>query len=94
LTLSERQAIREKKMVLECLMKIPQCLNHLEKLLETFTTENVSNMVADDPSKGNIMERAANEYNHLQHLLVKTSNTELVAHLREVNVSLILSFSS
>ena len=87
LTLSERQAIREKKTVLECLMKIPQCLSHLERLLDNLTTETVSKLMDDNPAQGNVMERAANEFNHLQHLLVKCSNTEMVANLTKVKPS-------
>nr|CAG4641569.1 EOG090X03KZ [Eurycercus lamellatus] len=76
LTLSERQSLREKKLVLECLMKIPASLDHLEKLLLHITeSENISKMIEDDQTKGSVMERAANEFNHLQHLLVKCNST-------------------
>lgn len=87
LKLSERQAVREKKLVLECLMKIPHCLSHLEGLLEGLTHEGVAAPTVDDhqdPAKGLVMERAANEFNRLQHLLVKCSGTATVALYREV----------
>ena len=85
ITLSERQSLREQKMLLECLMKIPASLNNLEKLLNLTVTETISCMLDEDPSKGNVIGRAANEYNQLQHLLVKCSNTPLmVSDLKKV----------
>ena len=72
-------------MLLECLMKIPASLNNLEKLLNLTVTETISCMLDEDPSKGNVIGRAANEYNQLQHLLVKCSNTPLmVSDLKKV----------
>ncbi len=85
ITLSERQSLREQKMLLECLMKIPSSLNNLEKLLNVTMSETINSMLEEDPSKGNVIGRAANEYNQLQHLLVKCNNTPLmVSDLQKV----------
>ena len=84
LTLSERQILRERKLVIESIMKIPQCLEHLEKLLEHVTSETIPKMLEDDPTKGNVIERAANDFNQLQHLIVKCSNSSVIHHLKEV----------
>lgn len=85
ITLSERQGLREQKMLLECLMKIPASLNNLEKLLNVTMSETINSMLEEDPSKGNVIGRAANEYNQLQHLLVKCNNTPLmVSDLQKV----------
>jgi len=79
LTLSEAQSLREKKLALECLMKIPVSLDHLEKLLANISMpETISKMIEDGSSKGNVMERAANEFNQLQHLVVKCGNSSAV----------------
>ena len=76
LTLSEAQSLREKKLALECLMKIPVSLDHLEKLLINISMpETISKMIEDGSSKGSVMERAANEFNQLQHLVVKCGNS-------------------
>ena len=40
LTLSEAQSLREKQLALECLMKIPVSLDHLEKLLINIYARN------------------------------------------------------
>lgn len=72
LSLSERQNLREKRIVLESLMKIPASLEHLELLIANITnSESIFKMVEDDQTKGCIMERTANELNHIQHLLAK-----------------------
>ena len=76
--------MREKKSVLECLMRVPQCLDHLEKLLGKLSSETFPKTAEDTIESGNVMERAANEYSQLQHLLVKCNNTSVVAHLKEV----------
>jgi len=79
LSLSEAQSLREKKLALECLMKIPISLDHLEKLLVNISTpETISKMIEDSSSKGSVMERAANEFNQLQHLVVKCGNSSTV----------------
>ena len=79
LSLSEAQSLREKKLALECLMKIPISLDHLEKLLVNISMpETISKMIEDGSSKGSVMERAANEFNQLQHLVVKCGNSSKV----------------
>ncbi len=59
-------------------MKIPTSLDNLEKLLNLTMSETINSMLQEDPTKGNIIGRAANEYNQLQHLLVKCSSTPLM----------------
>jgi hypothetical protein len=59
-------------------MKIPTSLDNLEKLLNLTMSETINSMLEEDPSKGNVIGRAANEYNQLQHLLVKCSSTPLM----------------
>lgn len=79
--LSERQSLREKKLVLECLMKIPSSLDHLEKLLiNASSIETMCEMEeSENPTDvGSVMERAGNELNRLQHLLVKCHYTSTV----------------
>nr|CAG4643101.1 EOG090X03KZ [Ilyocryptus agilis] len=84
-TLSEGQNCREKKLVLECLMKIPSSFNHLEKLLSNISNSvSITKLIEDDPTKGNVLERAANEFNQLQHLLIKCNNTlPMVSEMKE-----------
>nr|CAH0108522.1 unnamed protein product [Daphnia galeata] len=89
-TLSERQCLREQKMILESLMKIPTSLDNLEKLLNLTISETINSMMEEDPLKGNVIGRAANEYNQLQHLLVKCSSTPLMVsdlHKRTIHVN-------
>lgn len=76
INLSERQCLREQKLLLECLMKIPTSLDNLEKLLSLAKSETIK--LEEDRSKGNVIGRAANEYNQLQHLLLKCSSGPLM----------------
>ncbi|XP_046441864.1 conserved oligomeric Golgi complex subunit 2-like [Daphnia pulex] len=90
ISLSERHCLREQKLLLESLMKIPTSLDNLEKLLNLTMSETINSMLEEDPSKGNVIGRAANEYNQLQHLLVKCSSTPLMVsdlHKRTVKVN-------
>lgn len=88
-TLSEQQRLREKRIVLESLAKIPALLDHLETLLEhnmsvPWNTDPKS--VGDQQTKGCTIERAANEYSRLQHLLVKCNSTSVaLGSLQKVN---------
>lgn len=83
ISLSERQGLREQKLLLECLMKIPTSLDNLEELLNLAMSQTI--ILEEDPSKGNVIGRAANEYNQLQHLLLKCSSTPLmIADLQKV----------
>lgn len=83
INLSERQCLREQKLLLECLMKIPTSLDNLEKLLSLAKSETI--ILEEDRSKGNVIGRAANEYNQLQHLLLKCSSGPLmIADLQKV----------
>lgn len=67
-------------------MKIPTSLDNLEKLLNLTISETINSMMEEDPLKGNVIGRAANEYNQLQHLLVKCSSTPLmVSDLHKVH---------
>lgn len=75
-TLSERQCVREKKLLIESIIKIPASLNNLEKLLNLTMLETINIMLEEDPTKGNVIARAANEYNLLQHLLIKCNNSQ------------------
>nr|CAG4634692.1 EOG090X03KZ [Alona affinis] len=79
-TLSERQSLREKRIKLECLIKIPSSLEQLEKLLVNTSLfgGDIQKLMEEDQSKGCVIERAANEFNHLQHLLVKCNSASLV----------------
>lgn len=77
-TLSERQSLREQKLLLECLMKIPMSLDNLEKLLNLTISETINSMLEDDPNRGNVIGRAANEYNQLQHLMMKCNSAPLM----------------
>nr|CAG4646922.1 EOG090X03KZ [Megafenestra aurita] len=93
-TLSERQSLREHKLLLECLLKIPLSVENLEKLLNLTEAGTITCMLEEDPLKGNIIGRAANEYNQLQHLLVKCNSSpmldrELKQRIATVNTNLI-----
>lgn len=77
-TLSERQSLREHKLLLECLLKIPLSVENLEKLLNLTEAGTITCMLEEDPLKGNIIGRAANEYNQLQHLLVKCNSSPML----------------
>ena len=70
--------MREKKLLLESIMKIPASLDNLEKLLNLTKLEPINIMLEDDPSKGNVIARAANEFNQLQHLLMKCSSSQMM----------------
>ena len=65
-------------------MKVPHYLEHLEKLLENVTTETVTTMLENNSAKGNVVERAANEFNQLQHLLLKCSDNPLTSNIKQV----------
>ena len=81
LTLNEKQNLRERKLIIGSIRKIPHYLEHLEKLLE-----NVTDRKEDNPAKGNVIERAANEFNQLQHLLVKCRNNPATSNLKPVSI--------
>lgn len=82
--LNQRQKLRERKLVVGSIMKVPYYLEHLEKLLENVTAETVTTMLEDNPAKGNVIERAANEFNQLQHLLLKCGNNPVTSSLKHV----------
>lgn len=82
LALNQRQNLRERKLVVGSIMKVPNYLEHLEKLLENVTTETVTTMLEDNPAKGNVIERAANEFNQLQHLLMKCGDNPVTSNLK------------
>ena len=94
LSLSERQNLREKRIVLESLMKIPSSLEHLEQLIANITnSETIFKMVEDDQTKGCIMERTANELNHIQHLLAKCRSSPFsVLEFEKVQQVYIITF--
>nr|CAG4640736.1 EOG090X03KZ [Eulimnadia texana] len=79
--LGQRREVREKKNVLESLMKMPNSLEHIEKLLQGLASS--SETTGEDALRGNVMERAANEYNHLQHYITKAGDSPLVQQLQK-----------
>ena len=42
-------------------------------------------MLEDNPAKGNVIDRAANEFNQLQHLLMKCGDNPVTSNLKLVS---------
>lgn len=66
-------------------MKMPTSLENLENLLLLLKMTTTSDGLLEvGPAQGNLIGRAANEFNNLQHLLLKSSCTD--GNLNEVNL--------